>query len=267
MKKHSYSIVKSDVFFSESYCRTYNSNKGIDAAYSFAERISYPVIVKPNTGLHGNGVQRVDSKNELRKALLNLFKDNEKVIVQKFVKGDDYRIVVYNGTFISAYKRVPLTIIGDGGSTIQEILDERIAEYHDSGRKFVLDMNKLKAVLKRQKLTLRSVPKRGETLRLLDNANLSAGGYAEDVSDIIHPEYKQYAIHASRDLGLRLSGVDLMVQGNIADKPKKGKWYFLELNASPGFHNFSELNEKAYQRIEKLYRKILKDIQTKKLGI
>lgn len=266
LKKNKYPVVPSEIFFSESYCRDNNTDKGLDKAIIFAQKKQYPLIVKPNEGLQGNGVQRVENEKELRKALLRLFKDYNKALVQKFALGDDYRVVVYNNKFISAYRRLPLTVIGDGGSTVGELLDERILEYKDSGRKFVLEMQKIKSVLRRNKITLNSVIKRGEKLRLLDNANLSAGGYAEDVSDQIHEEYRQMAINASSDLGLRLSGVDFMIQGDISKKPKKNNWYFLELNASPGFHNFSELNKKAYERIEKLYRRIIKDIKNKKLG-
>lgn len=261
LKKHRYPIVESDVFFSESYCRENNFDKGMDKALSYAQKISYPIIIKPNNGMHGTGVQRVDNDTELKKGLRNLFKDYEKVIVQKFVLGHDYRIVVYAGKFVSAYRRVPLSVVGDGGSQIQDLLDERLFEYQETGRKFTLELHKIKAVLRRNKLKLSSIPKRGETIQLLDNANLSAGGYAEDVTDIMHSEYIQLAEKASIDMGLRLSGVDMMIQGDVSKKPKKNYFFFLELNASPGFHNYSELSEKAYTRIEKLFKRILKDIK------
>ncbi|MCI5051290.1 MAG: hypothetical protein MRY57_03205 [Candidatus Pacebacteria bacterium] len=266
LKKNKYPIIKSDVFYSEDYCADNGIDKGIVEAIQFGNKLSYPLIVKPNEGLQGNGVERVDDEKSLKKALFKLFKNYDKVLVQKFFTGDDYRILVYNNKFISAYRRMPLTVTGDGGSNIQELLDERIVEYQDSSRKFALDIQKIKSVLKRQKKSLKTIPERGERVCLLDNANLSAGGYAEDVSDIIHDDYKTAAIKAAADLGLRLCGVDLMVKGDITKKPKKNMWYFLELNASPGFHNFSELNIKAYTRIEKLYKQILKDIKSKKLG-
>jgi len=265
LKKHGYPVVKSELFYSESFCRDHNVDKGLEAGIAFADTLGYPTIVKPNEGLHGNGVQKVTTERELRRAMLRLFKDNEKVLVQRFAKGDDYRVVVYDGGFVSAYRRVPLTIVGNGTSSIEELIRNKVDEYAKASRRLTLELDKMKLVLKRQGLNFKSVPAKGEAIRLLDNANLSAGGYAEDVSNIIHKDYKKIAINAARDLGLRLSGVDLMVQSDITEAPKKGKWFFLELNASPGFDSYARLSDQAYQRIEKLFKKILKDIEKGKI--
>ncbi|KKW44085.1 MAG: cyanophycin synthetase [Parcubacteria group bacterium GW2011_GWA2_56_21] len=102
------------------------------------------------------------------------------------------------------------------------------------------------------------VPRRGEQVFLLDNANLSSGGDAVDVTDDIHPAFKKLAVKLTKDMGLRLCGVDLMVAGAICDAP--GRYWILEINAAPGLDHYVKTGKAQQKIVENLYLKVLKSL-------
>lgn len=266
LKKMGYPVVPSELFFSERFRAEYTFyEKGLEDAVAYAQKISYPVIVKPNNGLHGNDVHKVINERQLRKALFRVFKKYDKVLVQRFAQGQDYRVIVYNGTFISAYRRNPLTVVGDGKHSIHQMLEKLQHQSIKEHRSVKFDYDSIKTVLARKKKKITSIPKKGEEIVLLDNSNLSTGGFAEDVTSSIHPEFVQQAISAARELQLRLAGIDLIVEGDITLAPQKGSWFFLEVNASPGFDWYSRLGKKQHDRIIELFKKILNDIKDRKI--
>ena len=105
---------------------------------------------------------------------------------------------------------------------------------------------------------MRSIPKYGEQIFLLDNANLSTGGDSADVTTMIHPAFKKIAINLTRDMGLRLCGVDLMIQGVISERPKR--YWILEINAAPGLDHYVKTGTAQEKIVEKLYLKVLKSL-------
>ena len=106
---------------------------------------------------------------------------------------------------------------------------------------------------------MKSIPASGEKIFLLDNANLSTGGDSVDVTDNVHPDFKKIAIDLTRDMGLRLCGVDLMIAGDITQKPNK--YWVLEINAAPGLDHYVKTGKKQEQIVEDLYLKVLKSIE------
>ena len=102
------------------------------------------------------------------------------------------------------------------------------------------------------------MPERGARIYLLDNANLSSGGDAYDVTKPIHPEFKKIAVKLTRDMGLRLCGVDLMVAGDIRHEPKK--YWVLEVNAAPGLDHYVKTGPAQQKIVENLYLKVLKSL-------
>jgi D-alanine-D-alanine ligase-like ATP-grasp enzyme len=113
--------------------------------------------------------------------------------------------------------------------------------------------------LARQKLTWASVPPRGEPVYLLENANLSSGGEAHDVTEDIHPAYATLAIRLAKDMGLRLCGVDLMVDGDISEKP--GRFVVLEINAAPGLDHYAQAGKAQEKIVERMYLKVLRAME------
>src|SRR3989344_224204 len=218
------------------------------------------VIVKPNEGSHGTGVFLVRTKREFMRAMQFIFKHDRVALVQRVVRGRDYRIVVLNSKVISAYERIPLSVVGDGSSSIQELLKKKQKRFRGGGRdtRIRLDDIRIAHKIGLQKLALRSVPERGKRIYLLDNANLSSGGDAVDVTKPIHPEFKKMAIKLTRDMGLRLSGVDIMVAGDIRNAPKK--YWVLEINAAPGLDHYVKTGLAQQKIVENLYLKVLRSL-------
>ena len=260
MKKMGYPIVPGKAFFSSAWCKQISSRRDIHAAYRYARKLRFPVVVKPNEGSHGSGVFLVQNKKQFYRAMRFIFREHRVAIVQRVVRGRDYRIVVLDKEVISAYERIPLSVVGDGHSSVRALLKKKQKKFNASSRdtRIKLDDIRIAHKLGVQKLALRSVPERGARIYLLDNANLSSGGDAVDVTKPIHPDFKKLAIKLTRDMGLRLSGVDLMVEGDIRQKPKK--YWVLEINAAPGLDHYVKQGLAQQKVVENLYLKVLKSL-------
>lgn len=123
-----------------------------------------------------------------------------------------------------------------------------------------MDDPRIAAKLKRQGLTFRSVPSRGERVFLLDNANLSSGGDARDVTASVNPAFRDLAVCLTRDMNLRLCGVDLMIDGHIQESPIPGTYWVLEINAAPGLDHYAKTGKAQQQIVEELYLKVLHNL-------
>lgn len=255
-----YSMPKGELFFADHWAELLKSKRKIDAAYRYAKRLGLPVIVKPNSKSQGVGVVKAHTKREFYRAFRAAARMDTCILVQEPVTGKDYRLVVLDGDVISAYERHYLTVVGDGRLSIEELLKKKQRSFEASGRDTRLKLGdwRIKAKLSRQKLTLASVPARGEAVRLLDNANLSAGGDAEDVTEGLHPDFRKLAVRLTRDMGLRLCGVDLMVDGDIRDRLMR--YWVIEINAAPGLDNYFAQGKKQERIVEGLYLKLLKSM-------
>jgi D-alanine-D-alanine ligase-like ATP-grasp enzyme len=260
MRHMGYRTIPGRTFFSKEWCEAIGSKRTIDAAYRYAKKLGFPVIVKPNNGTHGTDVFLVYNKSELQRAMKVIFKNDRVALMQRLVHGRDYRIVVLDKEIISAYERIALNVIGDGHSTIKQLLAKKARTFVAASRDTRIKLNdpRIANKLKHQGRTLKSVLMHGEQLFLLDNANLSSGGDAVDVTHQVHHEFKKLAIHITRDMGLRLCGVDLIIDGTIAQKPHK--YNILEINAAPGLDHYVKTGKAQQKIVEDLYLKVLKGL-------
>ena len=260
MRKMGYPTIEGKTFFRKDFARELGVRRDIDAGYRYAKRLRFPVVVKPNSGSHGSGVFVVRGKREFYRAMRSIFRSDRIALVQRVVRGRDYRIVVLDTGVISAYERIPLSVVGDGRSSIHALLKEKQKGFTASRRdtRIRLDDIRIAHKLGIQQLALRSVPERGKQVFLLDNANLSSGGDAVDVTKPIHPAFKKLAVQLTRDMGLRLCGVDLMVHGDIRKPPKK--YWVLEVNAAPGLDHYVKTGKAQQRIVEDLYLKVLKSL-------
>lgn len=258
MRLMGYQTIPGETFYSKSWAKAIRSRKGIDAAYRYAKRIGFPVIVKPNSRSQGNAVMKVHNKTEFYQAARWSFLKDNTILVERMIVGRDYRIVVLDNEIISAYERIPLQVTGNGRSTIGLLLKAKQKRFVDQGRDTRIDPNdpRIKAKLKRQKLTLQSIPPVGKSILLLDNANLSTGGESVDVTDIVHPEMANLAINLTRDMGLRLCGVDIILPTSIDRSPKEG-YHIIEVNSAPGLDHYAALGDKQRKIVEDLYLQVL----------
>jgi len=259
MKRMGYRVIPGKTFYSDHWAEAIGSRKDVHAAYRYAQKIGFPVIVKPNSGSQGSGVASVRTRRQFYRAMRHIFKRDRVALVQKPIKGNDYRIVVLDDKIISAYQRIPLYVIGDGRSTIKALLEKKQKQFVVSSRdtKIKIDDPRIVEKLQNQKLTLKSIPKKGDLVQLLDNANLSSGGESLDVTGIIHRSFKKLAIRLTKDMGLRLCGVDLLVQESISDIAKEN-YRILEVNAAPGLDHYARSGKAQEKIVEKLYLEVLK---------
>ncbi len=263
MDKLGYPIIpKSKTFYSDRWAGAIGAlDRKIDNAYKYAEEIGLPVIVKPNSGSQGTGVALVCNKTEFYSAMRNIFSYDRIAIVQKPVRGKDYRVVVLDDKIISAYERVPLNIIGDGKSTIKELLYIKQQNFVASSRDTIIKMDDLRIQnkLKHQNLNFDNIPSLNQKIFLLDNANLSSGGDSIDVTENVHPKFKALAIKLTKDMGLRLCGVDFMIEGDISKKPDK--YWVIEINSAPGLDHYAKIGKAQEQVVEDLYLEVLKHLE------
>ena len=208
-------------------------------AWAVAEEIAAPVVVKPRYGNQGRGVSvNLVTREEVEKAWILANEIDSSVVVERFVMGGDYRVLVVGGRMVAAARRHPPIVIGDGVSTIRQLVDRvnedprRCGDHATSLSPMVVDEVAV-AVLREQGLTDHSVPDAGRSVLLRRNANLSTGGSAEDVTDIVHPEVAARAIEAARIVGLDVAGIDL-VMDDVTKSLESQRGVVIEVNAAPG---------------------------------
>jgi cyanophycin synthetase len=208
--------------------------------YDALKEIGYPVVIKPLDGNQGKGATiNVTDYHCALGGLLAARKYSKGIIVEKFIQGDDYRLLVINNKFVAAAKRTPAMVIGDGKSTIKELID-KVNEDPRRGDGHCNYLTKIKVdamtrrILEENGYDLNVVLEAGEELRLKDTANLSTGGTSEDVTDIIHPDNIFMAEQIAQIVGLDVCGIDLMTS-DITRPVKEVGGAVLEVNAAPGF--------------------------------
>lgn len=208
--------------------------------YDALKEIGYPVVIKPLDGNQGKGATiNVTDYHCALGGLLAARKYSKGIIVEKFIQGDDYRLLVINNKFVAAAKRTPAMVTGDGKSTIKELID-KVNEDPRRGDGHCNYLTKIKVdamtrrILEENGYNLDVVLEAGEELRLKDTANLSTGGTSEDVTDIIHPDNVFMAEQIAQIVGLDVCGIDLMTSDITRPVIETGG-AVLEVNAAPGF--------------------------------
>jgi len=208
-------------------------------AWSAADAIGLPVVVKPLDGNKGRGVTvNLSSREDVMAAYKAARVESSEVLVEEFIPGKDYRLLIVGNKLVAAARREPAHVIGDGIHTVQNLIDQENTnplrgEYH------ALPLSKLSVdvisqnLLTEQGLTLESVPPAGMMVLLRRNANLSTGGTAVDVTDQVHPEIARAAEDAARAVGLDVAGVDIVAQ-DIGSPLEEQKGGVVEVNAAPG---------------------------------
>lgn len=263
LKSLGYPIVPgSKAFYSDEWADTIGSKeRRITDAYRHAKKLGFPVIVKPNSGSQGNNVVFVNNKVEFYHSVNKIFEKDRIVLVQKIVKGKDYRIVVLDNKIIAAYQRIPLNVVGDGKSNLKDLFEIKMNHLEKCGRKRKLDIDddRIVLTLKHKKIDKKFVPQKDQVVSLLCNANLSTGGDVLDVTDNIDPFFKKIAINITKDMGLRLCGVDLMIDGDISQKTNK--YTVIEINSNPSFLNYFSIGDMQKRRIREMYKEIFLKIQ------
>jgi cyanophycin synthetase len=213
---------------------------GEEEAAKEAVKLGFPVVVKPYNGNHGRGVS-LDLRDpaHVREAFHKAREHSRAVVVEQFVTGRDYRMLVVDGRLIAVAERVPGHVVGDGIHTIEELVeitnrDPRRGIGHEKVlTRLELD-HQAERCLRARGLMPASVPEATEVVRLRLTGNLSTGGTAIDVTDVVHPDNAEMAVRAIRAIGLDVGGVDF-ISPDIAESYREVGGAICEVNAAPGF--------------------------------
>ena len=211
--------------------------EGLD---SVVRKIGYPVVIKPLDGNHGKGSSiNVNDWEAAKIGLQHAQKYSNKVIVEKYITGYDFRVLVINNKMVAAARRVPAHVVGDGELNLQQLIDKentdpRRGYGHENVLTEILIDKDTTELLEKLHYTLETVPQRGEIVYLKSTANLSTGGTSIDVTDMVHPENITMAERISKIIGLDVCGIDIMAE-NLTQPLKESGGAIIEVNAAPGF--------------------------------
>ncbi len=205
-----------------------------------AERIGYPVVVKPLAGNHGRGVSiNLKTPEEVEIGFEKAREHGRSVLVESYIEGFDHRLLVINGELVAAAKREPGHVVGDGEHTIAELVDivnqdPRRGVGHEKVLTRLEFDHQAERLLKKIGYDRDTVPAKDEVVYLRSTANLSTGGTAIDVTDTIHPDNRDMAIRAIKAIGLDIGGVDFLTR-DITESYRDAGGAICEVNAGPGF--------------------------------
>jgi cyanophycin synthetase len=202
--------------------------------------IGYPIVLKPLDGNHGKGASiNVTNWEDAVLGLEYAQKYSRRVIVERFITGYDFRVLVIDNKIVAAAQRVPAHVVGDGINSIEELIkivnsDPRRGYGHENVLTEInVDRDSLE-LLEKRNMTVNSIPEKDDIVYLKSTANLSTGGTSIDVTDMMHPENVFMAERISRIIGLDVCGVDIMAN-NLTQSLKENGGVILEVNAAPGF--------------------------------
>lgn len=205
-----------------------------------AGRIGYPVVVKPLAGNHGRGVSiNLRAPDEVRVAFDKAREHGRTIVIESHIEGFDHRLLVINGELVAGAKRVPGHVVGDGKHTIEALVDTvnedpRRGVGHEKVLTRLEFDHQAERMLAKRGYDRNTVPEKGEVVYLRSTANLSTGGTAIDVTDIMHPDNREMAIRAINAIGLDIGGVDFLTR-DISESYRDAGGGICEVNAGPGF--------------------------------
>src|SRR5215218_1878721 len=214
--------------------------RSADDAVSAAEKIGYPVVVKPYNANHGRGITvHLTAAEQVRTAFDVAREHSRSVIVESFIAGEDHRMLVINGELVAVAKRVPGHVVGDGVHTIEQLVelvnqDPRRGVGHEKVLTRLEFDHQAEVLLSRKGYTRESVPAPGERVFLRSTGNLSTGGTATDLTDLVHPDNIAMAVRAVKAIGLDVGGVDFL-SSDVTESYKEVGGAICEVNAAPGF--------------------------------
>jgi cyanophycin synthetase len=229
-----------------------------DDAVQAARRIGFPVVTKPLDGNHGRGVGLdLRTEREVRRGFKRAAKEARRgqVVVESFVRGNDYRVLVIGGRMVAVAQRVPAHVIGDGTHTIAELVeienrDPRRGIGHEKVLTRIRVDEEAVALVKKQGFAMDDVPPEGGFVRLAATGNMSTGGISIDRTWEAHEENVEIAEEAARVVGLDVAGIDFLAP-DISQPVRETGGAIVEVNAAPGFRMHTHPTEGEPQFVAK----------------
>ncbi len=200
------------------------------------------IVVKPINTNFGLGITVLDkcSKENLDTAIKFAFEYDNSILIEEFIEGKEYRIFIIGSEVVGVLHRVPANVIGDGSSTVKELVD--IKNQDDlRGVNYSKPLEKIQLgkieedYIKNQGYNFESVLDKNQTLYLRENSNISTGGDSIDFTNELHESYKKVALEAANAVNAKITGVDMMVS-NITEPATNNNHAIIELNFNPAIH-------------------------------
>jgi cyanophycin synthetase len=216
---------------------TISSLEGVNEAI---KKVGFPLVFKPLDGNHGRGIStNITTYEDAVAAYEHAAKISRRVIVEKFITGFDFRVLVIDNKMVAAALRDPAHVVGNGVSTIHDLIiteneDPRRGYGHENVLTLISIDRDTHEMLNKVGYTLDTIPAKGEKVFLKSTANLSTGGTSVDVTDQVHPQNVFICERISRIIGLDICGIDIMAQ-NLTEPLTENGGVVLEVNAAPGF--------------------------------
>ena len=208
-------------------------------AWKAAQEIGGAVVVKPRDGNQGKGITvNIQTREAVLAAFAAAAEISEDVIIERYLPGQDFRMLVIGKQLVAAARREPPLVIGDGAHTVRELV-EQVNRDPRRGEGHATTLTKIRfddialATLERQGYNAESAPAKGARVILRNNANLSTGGTATDVTDDVHPELAARAVAAAQTIGLDICGIDVVCDSVLKPLEEQGGG-IVEANAAPG---------------------------------
>src|SRR5680860_1143551 len=216
--------------------------RNANQAVTEAGRIGFPVVIKPLDGNHGRGVCiNLKNEDEIREFYPAAYAESRAgiVIVESYVVGKDYRVLVVNNSIVAVAERVPAHVTGDGEHDVQSLIestnaDPRRGVVHEKVLTRISIDEQTRETLDRQELSLTDVPEKEQVVWLKRTGNMSTGGTSIDRTDDIHPDNEEIARQAAMVVGLDIAGIDFIVP-DISRSIRQSGGAIVEVNAGPGF--------------------------------
>lgn len=208
----------------------------VEEAEAVAERLGFPVVVKPLKGKKGGAVSAdVNEREHVAAAFVLAEEAGSGVIVEKFVDGSDHRLLVIGGRFIAGTRRMPPTIEGDGQQTIKQLINELNDDPNrDDFRMMKIQIDSaLETFLAKKGHALGDIPGKSQVIALRSTANGSTGGVFSDITAFVHPDNQALAIRAAQAVELDVAGVDFLTS-DINRSYKEVGGCIIEINSRPG---------------------------------
>ena len=210
-----------------------------EAAWTAACDIGLPVVVKPKNGNQGKGVTvNINSREHLMSAYAAALEFDDEILVERFLPGNDFRLLVVGDKLVAAARRDPPNVVGDGVHSIRELVEEvnkdpRRGSGHATSLTKIRFDDIARTCLASQNFTADTILSKGQRVNLRNNANLSTGGTATDVTDDVHPAVAERAVAAAQMVGLDICGVDIVCDSILQPLEEQGGGV-VEVNAAPG---------------------------------
>ncbi|MBD1385382.1 cyanophycin synthetase [Mucilaginibacter rigui] len=204
------------------------------------DRIGFPLVFKPLDGNHGRGISiNINTTEDAIAAYEFAANISRRVIVERYITGYDFRVLVIDNKMVAAALRDPAHVIGDGELNIQQLIDKENADprrgYGHENVLTLIDIDRdTLDLLEKKGYTLETVPDKDEKVFVKSTANLSTGGTSVDVTDHVHPENIFICERISKIIGLDICGIDIMAK-NLTEPLTENGGVVLEVNAAPGF--------------------------------